>query len=57
MEKMRSPQEPTAAQTTELEKSGKLACTETKKVTLVDGKITVPIELARQAVALVKIDW
>jgi xylan 1,4-beta-xylosidase len=54
---MGSPQSPTTAQIATLEKSGKLKCIATSKVTIASGKFTVPVKLERQAVALVKLDW
>ena len=54
---MGSPQSPTAAQIATLEKSGKLKCISTTKITIASGKTTVPVKLERQAVALVKLDW
>jgi xylan 1,4-beta-xylosidase len=54
---MGSPQQPTQQQIKELEQSGKLVCTDTKKVSIRGGKLSVPVSLERQAVALVKLDW
>lgn len=55
--KMGSPQNPTSEQIAVLEKSGKLKCVTTKKVEIRSGKMNVPLQLMRQAVALVKLDW
>nr|WP_288834127.1 beta-xylosidase [uncultured Flavobacterium sp.] len=55
--KMGSPQNPTSEQIALLEKSGKLKCVTTKKVEIRSGKVNVPLQLMRQAVALVKLDW
>lgn len=55
--KMGSPQNPISEQIALLEKSGKLKCVTTKKVEIRSGKVNVPLQLMRQAVALVKLDW
>jgi len=55
--KMGSPQKPTQQQIDTMEKAGKLKCISTKKTKIAGGKITVPLQLKRQAVALVKLDW
>jgi xylan 1,4-beta-xylosidase len=56
--KMGSPQNPTAAQVSELEKAGQLkAIGEVQKIKTKTGKATLTISLPRQAVALLKMDW
>jgi xylan 1,4-beta-xylosidase len=56
--KMGSPQNPTAAQITTLERSGQLAqIGKPQKMAVKAGKLQVDIALKRQAVALVKLDW
>jgi xylan 1,4-beta-xylosidase len=56
--KMGSPQNPTAAQITELEKAGQLAQLEaTQTVTVINGVLQMSIALPRQAVSLLKMDW
>jgi xylan 1,4-beta-xylosidase len=55
--KMGSPQNPTAAQITELEAASTLKCITTKKVSITNNTLTVPLQLQRQAVAFVKLDW
>lgn len=55
--KMGSPQKPSSQQIAILEKAGKLKCLSTRKVQPVDAKVSLPITLERQAVALVKLDW
>ncbi|MGQ7944196.1 GH39 family glycosyl hydrolase [Flavobacterium sp. WC2509] len=55
--KMGSPKEPTPQQIDTLEKSGKLKCISTKKIKIASGKVIVPVQLERQAVALVKLNW
>lgn len=55
--KMGSPQNPTPQQIKTLEESGKLKSISTKKIKITSGKTTVPVQLERQAVALVKLDW
>ncbi|KDN54575.1 beta-xylosidase [Flavobacterium seoulense] len=55
--KMGSPQNPTSEQITTLEKSGKLETISNKKIKIESGKIALPVELKRQAVALIKLDW
>ncbi|KGO85455.1 beta-xylosidase [Flavobacterium rivuli WB 3.3-2 = DSM 21788] len=55
--KMGSPQKPTQQQIDTMEKAGKLKCISTKKIKIAGGKTTVPLQLKRQAVALVKLDW
>lgn len=54
---MGSPQKPSPQQIVALEKAGKLKCLVTRKVKTVDAKVSWPITLERQAVALVKLDW
>ena len=56
--KMGSPQNPTAAQITQLEKAGQLETVGTpKQLPVSQGKLDVNIALPRQAVSLLKIDW
>jgi xylan 1,4-beta-xylosidase len=55
--KMGSPQNPTSEQIATLEKSGKLESISNKKIAVKSGKANVVLELNRQAVALVKLDW
>jgi len=55
--KMGSPQNPTAEQIAEPEKSGKLASISNTNVVIKSGSIQIPIALRRQAVALIKLDW
>ena len=55
--KMGSPQKPTQQQISELEKAGKLKNISTKKIKIAGGKTIVQLQLKRQAVALVKLDW
>jgi len=55
--KMGSPQKPTQQQISELEKAGKLKNISTKKIKIAGGKTIVPLQLKRQAVALLKLDW
>jgi|GEM_PF-3441250 len=55
--KMGSPQNPTQDQITALEKAGQLNQITNKKIKISAGKTVVPLELKRQAVALVKLDW
>ncbi len=54
---MGAPQNPTAAQIAILEESGKLKTYSSKDVKIKRGSLQLPLELRRQAVALVKIDW
>ncbi|WP_442588167.1 GH39 family glycosyl hydrolase [Pedobacter sp. AW31-3R] len=55
--KMGSPQKPSPQQIATLEKAGKLKLILTKKTSIQSGKLTVPLTLMRQAVALIKVDW
>lgn len=56
--KMGSPQNPTAAQITELEKVGQLqAIGQPKKMMAAGGKLLVDISLPRQGVSLIKVVW
>ncbi|WP_207535348.1 GH39 family glycosyl hydrolase [Desertivirga arenae] len=55
--KMGSPQNPTAAQIAELEKAGKLKCIQTKKIAIKSNNAQVPLNLKRQAVALIMLAW
>jgi xylan 1,4-beta-xylosidase len=54
---MGSPQSPTQEQITTLEASGKLKCISTSTIKIESGKTIVSLQLARQAVALIKVDW
>ncbi|RNL53425.1 GH39 family glycosyl hydrolase [Pedobacter jejuensis] len=54
---MGSPGKPTQAQINTLKKSAKLKCVQKKMVDITGGEISVPVELERQAVALIKLDW
>jgi len=55
--KMGSPQNPSAEQIATLEKAGQLKKVSDKKLIVNSGKAIVPVQLKRQAVALVKLDW
>jgi len=55
--KLGSPQKPTLKQIETLEQAGKLQCVEKRNVKITSGKASVKIDLERQAVALVKMDW
>jgi xylan 1,4-beta-xylosidase len=55
--KMGSPQNPTSEQIAVLEKAGKLKRIITKNVKIQSGNIDVPLQLMRQAVALITLDW
>ncbi|MES2649410.1 MAG: beta-xylosidase [Bacteroidota bacterium] len=56
--KMGSPQNPTSAQITELEKAGQLGTVgKPKKIQVQQGKLDLNINLPRQAVSLIKVDW
>jgi len=55
--KMGSPQKPTPQQINTMEKAGKLKCISTKKIKVANGTTEVPLQLKRQAVALIKLDW
>ncbi|WP_207423792.1 GH39 family glycosyl hydrolase [Desertivirga brevis] len=55
--KMGSPQSPSAAQISELEKAGKLKCVQTKNIAIKSNKAQVQLNLKRQAVALVALAW
>jgi xylan 1,4-beta-xylosidase len=55
--KMGSPQQPTAEQITQLEKAGKLEQTETSKVTTVKGAFQMNMQVPRQGVAFVNIEY
>lgn len=54
---MGSPQNPTSAQITQLEKAGQLASIRTEKINIKSGKINTNLTLERQAVALVRLTW
>jgi len=55
--KMGSPQKPTSEEVVALEQAGQLKCVSTDKIPIIAGKTKVPLQLKRQAVALVKLDW
>ncbi|MXN90453.1 beta-xylosidase [Flavobacterium sp. Sd200] len=55
--KMGSPQNPTKEQIATLESAGKLKKISTKNINISKGKTLVSVQLQRQAVALVKLDW
>ncbi|MEO5681719.1 MAG: beta-xylosidase [Chitinophagaceae bacterium] len=56
--KMGSPQQPTAEQIALLEKAGQLATMgKPQKITVTSGKASILVSLARQGVALLKMDW
>lgn len=56
--KMGSPQSPTAAQITQLEKAGMIqASGKAQKVTVANGELNVKTILQAQGVELVKVDW
>ena len=56
--KMGSPQNPTSAQISKLEKSGQLqTLTKPENVSVNNGTISLNIQLPRQGVALIKLDW
>jgi xylan 1,4-beta-xylosidase len=55
---MGSPSKPTAEQQAALERAGKLeALSLPRTVALANGKLTLPLELPRQGVGLVRISW
>ncbi len=55
---MGSPAKPTAEQQAALERAGKLEIMEAPRtISIADGKLTVPMELPRQGVALLRISW
>ncbi|TRW25821.1 beta-xylosidase [Flavobacterium zepuense] len=54
---MGSPQNPTTLQISTLEKYGQLKCVSTSTVKTEGGKATIALELMRQGVALIKLDW
>jgi xylan 1,4-beta-xylosidase len=56
--KMGSPQQPTSAQITQLEKAGMLQTDgNPQQLMVANGKLTMNIKLERQGVALLKLDW
>ena len=56
--KLGSPQNPTAAQVTELEKAGQLQTIgKVEKLKTKSGKAIIPISLPRQGVSLLKMEW
>ena len=55
--KMGSPRQPAPRQIEILEKAGQLECIERKKQSVNKGIITLPVQLEREAVALVKLEW
>ena len=57
-QRMGSPQSPTAAQQAELVRAGKLERVVAARATMVkDGAVAMPVVLARQGVALVRLTW
>ncbi|KGO92001.1 GH39 family glycosyl hydrolase [Flavobacterium subsaxonicum] len=54
---MGSPQNPTQEQIATLEKSGQLKSISTKTIKPTLGKAIISLQLARQGVALIKLDW
>lgn len=56
--KIGSPQNPTAEQVTELERAGQLQMyTSPQWIKVVNGTVTIEMQLPRQAVSLLKLDW
>lgn len=55
--KMGSPQQPTAAQISELEKAGQLSCVSSRKIEPKAGSVSLDVKLQRHAVALVLLKW
>lgn len=55
--KMGSPQKPSEQQISTLEKAGQLKRVINKKIQTSEGTAVVPLQLKRQAVALIKLDW
>ena len=56
--KMGSPQSPSSEQVAVLEKAGQLQTVENPKdVSIINDSITVNVQLPRQAVSLLKLDW
>ncbi len=55
--KMGSPQNPSTEQIAALEKAGQLRKTQSSKLVINSGKVTMPVQLKRQGVALIKLDW
>ncbi len=56
--KMGSPQKPTAAQISQLQKAGQLQqIGQPQRISVKSNKITIPSALARQDVELLKITW
>jgi xylan 1,4-beta-xylosidase len=54
---MGSPQQPTAEQIVQLEKAGKLDQTETSKASIVNGRLQLTMQLPRQGIAFVNIEY
>jgi len=55
--KMGSPQNPSAEQITTLEKAGQLKKIQSKKLVINSGMVTIPVQLKRQGVALIELNW
>jgi xylan 1,4-beta-xylosidase len=55
--KMGSPQQPTAEQITQLEKAGQLEQTETSKASIVNGRLQLTMQLPRQGIVFVNIEY
>ncbi|SFM62758.1 xylan 1,4-beta-xylosidase [Chitinophaga sp. YR627] len=55
--KMGSPQQPTKAQISQLEKAGKLQCVQVVQKNTTNGELKLSLGLQRQAVALVTLNW
>lgn len=55
--KMGSPQQPTKAQISQLEKAGKLQCVQVVQKNTSNGELKLSLGLQRQAVALVTLNW
>lgn len=55
--KMGSPQKPTQQQITKLEQAGQLKRISSSTIQINEGKTVVPLQLKRQAVAFIKLDW
>ncbi len=55
--KMGSPKQPTAEQIAQLEKAGQLEQTETSKASIVNGRLQLTMQLPRQGIAFVNIEY
>ena len=57
-QRMGSPPAPSAQQYAELERAGQLASSATAKtIAVMSGQVSIPVNLPRQAVSLIEIDW